>query len=339
VHFIFLHVKAEICYLVGLIAIVYRFYLTSPYTNIMLIQWYPGHMYKASKEIKETLPHVDLVIEVLDARIPFSSQNPMLATIRRDKPCIKILNKSDLADPDLTQQWQTYLEQEQGIKTLAVTNGHPEKIRQLADLCHKMLPAKAPAGKLITTLIMGIPNVGKSTLINILAGRMIAKTGNEPAITKMQQRIDIGNGIILLDTPGLLWPNVENRNSGYRLATTGAIKDTAISHDDIADYAADYLLQHYPDLVTARFSLEQLPDNAEELIKIIGKQRGCLRSGGRIEIDKVAKILLSELRAGTLGRITLETPAMMEQELAELVIIRAEKEAKKLARKQKRKSS
>ena len=305
----------------------------------MLIQWYPGHMHKASKEIKETLPQVDLIIEVLDARIPFSSQNPMLATIRGDKPCIKILNKSDLADPDITQQWQTYLEQEHSVKTLAVTNEHPEKIRQLPDLCHKMLPTKEPGGKLITTLIMGIPNVGKSTIINILAGRMIAKTGNEPAITKMQQRIDIGNGIILLDTPGLLWPNVDNKNSGYRLATTGAIKDTAIRHDDIADFAAEYLLQQYPDLLKTRFSLEQLPDSPEELLKIIGKQRGCLRSGGHIEIDKVAKILLAELRAGTLGRISLETPAMMEQELAELVIIREEKEARKKARKQKRKAS
>ena len=303
----------------------------------MLIQWYPGHMHKASKEIKHTLPQVDLIIEVLDARIPFSSQNPMLATLRGDKPCIKLLSKSDLADPEMTQQWQTYLEQEQGVKTLAVTVEHPEKIRQLAELCHKMLPTKQAAGKLITTLIMGIPNVGKSTVINILAGRMIAKTGNEPAVTKMQQRIDIGNGIILLDTPGLLWANLENKNTGYRLATTGAIKDTAISHDDIAYFAAEYLLNQYPDLVKTRFSLTQLPDKPEDLLSIIGKQRGCLRSGGRIEIDKAAKILLAELRAGMLGRISLETPAMMEQELIELVGVRAEREAKKKARLQQRK--
>src|SRR5512136_1772670 len=213
----------------------------------MLIQWYPGHMHKASKEIKAILPQVDLIIEILDTRIPFSSQNPMLTTLRGDKPCIKILSKSDLADPAITQQWQAYLEQEQGVKTLAVTIEQPEKIRQLPDLCHKMLPAKASSSRLLHTLIMGIPNVGKSTLINILARRVIAKTGNEPAITKMQQRIDIGNGIILLDTPGMLWPNVENKNSGYRLATTGAIKDTAISHENVAFFAAEYLLQHYPD--------------------------------------------------------------------------------------------
>jgi len=305
----------------------------------MLIQWYPGHMHKASKEIKEILPQVDLIIEILDARIPFSSQNPMLATLRGDKPCIKILSKSDLADPEITQQWQTYLEREQGVKTLAVTIDYPEKIRQLPDLCHKMLPAKAPSSRLINTLIMGIPNVGKSTLINILAGRMIAKTGNEPAVTKMQQRIAIGNGIILLDTPGLLWPNVENKNSGYRLATTGAIKDTAIDHEQIASFAADYLIHHYPDYLKTRFQLETLPQTEHELMEVIGKNRGCLRSGGRVELDKVAKILLAELRAGTIGRISLETPAMMEQELVELAVIREEKAAKKNARKQKWKGS
>ncbi len=305
----------------------------------MLIQWYPGHMHKASKEIKEILPQVDLIIEILDARIPFSSQNPMLATLRGDKPCIKILSKSDLADPEITQHWQTYLEQEQGVKTLAVTIEHPEKIRQLPDLCRKMLPAKANDSRLITTLIMGIPNVGKSTLINILAGRTIAKTGNEPAITKTQQRIAIGNGIVLLDTPGLLWPNVENKNSGYRLATTGAIKDTAIDHEQIAFFAAEYLLHQYPDTLKTRFQMERLPDTEQQLMEAIGKNRGCLRSGGRVDMDKVSKILLAELRAGMIGRISLETPAMMEQELVELAAIREQKAAKKIARNQKWKGS
>jgi ribosome biogenesis GTPase A len=296
-------------------------------------------MHKAGKEVKEILPQVDLIIEVLDARIPFSSQNPMLTALRGDKPCIKVLSKSDLADPGLTGQWQAYLEQEQGVKTLALSIEQPDKMRQLTELCHKMLPNKASSDKPIHTLIMGIPNVGKSTLINILAGRMIAKTGNEPAITKTQQRIDIGNGIILLDTPGMLWPNLENKNSGYRLATTGAIKDTAISHENVAFFAAEYLLQHYPDLLKARFQLEQLPQSEQELMEVIGKKRGCLGSGGRIEMDKVSKILLTELRSGTIGRISLETPAMMEKELAELVLIREQKEAKKKARKEKWKGS
>ncbi|MBT9098749.1 ribosome biogenesis GTPase YlqF [Methylovulum psychrotolerans] len=301
----------------------------------MLIQWYPGHMHKASKEIKAILPEIDLIIEVLDARIPFSSQNPMIGKLRGDKPCIKVLNKSDLADPELTPHWQDYLEQEQGVKTLAVTSGQPEKIRQITALCHKMVTKRA--GEQIHALIMGIPNVGKSTLINILAARTIAKTGNEPAITKMLQRIDIGNGIILLDSPGMLWANLENKNTGYRLATAGAIKDTAIQHDDIAAFLAEFLLQHYPETVKARFQLTQLPEHEAGLLEVIGKQRGCLRAGGKIDGDKVAKIILSEFRTGTLGKMTMETPAMMVQELAELEIIRAEKAAKKLLRKQKRK--
>ena len=305
----------------------------------MLIQWYPGHMHKASKEIKQTLHQIDIVIEVLDARIPFSSQNPMLSRLRGDKPCIKVLSKSDLADPNITQQWQSYLEQEQGVKSIAITVEQPDKIRNLTDLCHKMLPEKSGTDRLINTLIVGIPNVGKSTLINILAGRVIAKTGNEPAITKMQQRIAIGNGIVLMDTPGVLWPNVENKNSGYRLATTGAIKDTAIDHEQIADFAAEYLLVHYPDLIKERFNLIELPSSSSVLLDAIGKSRGCLRSGGKVDRDRVSKILLAELRSGMIGRLSFETPVMMEQELAELLIIQAEKAAKKEARKSKRKKS
>jgi ribosome biogenesis GTPase A len=299
----------------------------------MGIQWYPGHMHKAGKEIKEILPKVDLIIEILDARIPFSSENPMLAKLRGDKPCIKVLSKSDLADPERTQQWQVYLEQQKQVKTLALSNQQPEKMRQLIELCHQMLPAKEESLRMIHTLIMGIPNVGKSTLINILAGRQIAKTGNEPAITKTQQRIDIGHGIVLLDTPGMLWPNLENPNTGYRLAVTGAIKDTAIEHEDIAQFAGDYFLQYYPELVRERFQLEPLPKTGPELLAAIGKKRGCLKAGGRLEMDKAAKILLNEFRSGMLGRITLESPEMMEIELVELEVIRANKEAKKLARK------
>jgi ribosome biogenesis GTPase A len=298
----------------------------------MLIQWFPGHMHKASKEIKAALQEMDLMIEILDARIPFSSQNPALAKLRGDKPCIKVLSKCDLADDSLTQAWQDYLEREQNVKTLAVTMTQVEKIRQLHALCHKLVPRTENRSKPLHALITGIPNVGKSTLINILAGRTIAKTGNEPAVTKHQQRIDLGNGLVLFDTPGILWANIENKNSGYRLAATGAIKDTAISHDDVASFVGQYLLECYPDLVKTRFQLDTLPASESELLQLIGKKRGCLRSGGQVELDKVAKILLLELRNATIGKITFETPAMMVTELAELDIIRAEKAAKKLAR-------
>jgi ribosome biogenesis GTPase A len=305
----------------------------------MHIQWYPGHMHKASKEIKKVLPQIDLIIEVLDARIPFSSQNPMLSTLRGDKPCIKILSKTDLADPDTTLLWQNYLELEQGVKTLAVTTLQPEKIKQITQLCHKMIPEKGSNDKLIKAMIMGIPNVGKSTIINILADRMIAITGNEPAVTKRQQRITLKNNIVLSDTPGVLWPKVENKNSSYRLAATGAIKDTALEYTDVAFFTAEYLLKYYPEELKIRYQLEQLPENESDLMDTIGRKRGCLRAGKQVDLDKTSKILIAELRAGTIGKITLETPEIIENELMELALIKEKKAAKKSARKQKWKQS
>ncbi|MDH5361520.1 MAG: ribosome biogenesis GTPase YlqF [Gammaproteobacteria bacterium] len=284
----------------------------------MAIHWYPGHMHKASKEIKEALPKVDLFIEVLDARIPFSSENPVLTQLRGVKPVIKILNKSDLADPLITQQWQDYLEKEKGVKTLALTSSQPERIRQILELCRKLLPNKQ--GKIIHAMIMGIPNVGKSTIINILAGRTIAKTGNEPAVTKAQQRIDLSNNIVLHDTPGVLWPKIHNPHSGYRLAVTGAIKDTAMEYEDVAFYAVDYLLKAYPQNLMQRYELDSLPQTELEFLEQIGAKRGCLRSGGQVDLNKISKLLLTELRAGTIGVVSLETPAMREAELQQLVI-------------------
>lgn len=301
----------------------------------MLIQWYPGHMHKAGKEIKQALADIDLIIEIVDSRIPFSSENPKLAQLRGDKPCIKLLSKSDLADPDITALWQEHLEKERGIKSLAISTTQPDRIQNIHNLCKRIIPHKASRN--IHALIMGIPNVGKSTLINQLAGKMIAKTGNEPAITKVIQRIDLANGITLFDTPGMLWPNVENKNSGYRLATTGAIRDTAISHDDIAYFAVDYLLQAYPQLLKARFQLAELPATEKEFLEQVGKKRGCLQAGGVVNMDKISKIFLNELRSGMIGRISLETPAMAAVEMAELEVIRAKKAAEKEAKKSMRK--
>ena len=300
----------------------------------MHIQWYPGHMHKAGREIGKALPQVDLVIEVLDARIPFSSENPMLARLRGDKPCIKLLNKSDLADPQLTREWCSYLERLQAVNTMALHRGDRRGIAELVGLCRRLAPRRNTDHGVIRTIIVGIPNVGKSTLINLLAGRRITRTGNEPAVTKSQQHIKLSSGISLLDTPGVLWPNVENKNSGYRLAVTGAIRETAMEYDHVALFAAGYLLANYGTNLQRRYGFEQLPHSEIELVEEVGRRRGCLRKGGEVDLQRAAKLFIAEIRSGALGRITLETPAMMERELAELAAMRKRKAASKAGRRE-----
>lgn len=300
----------------------------------MAIQWYPGHMHKARKEIEEVMPQIDLVIEVLDARIPYSSENPMVAKLRQDKPCIKLLNKSDLADPEITNRWIEYLEQEQGVRAQAITTLQPAMVRKIPELCRKLVPVSEGALKDIRTMIMGIPNVGKSTIINTLAGRVIAKTGNEPAVTKAQQRINLKNGIVLSDTPGILWPKVDNEASGYRLAVTGAIKDTAMEYEDVALFAAAYFLHAYPEAMMERYKLTSLPATDIELLEEIGRRRGALRSGGHIDLHKASELLLHEFRSGKIGQLSLETPEMAQAEEVEVAKLLAEKEALKQAKKE-----
>ncbi|HDS1212770.1 TPA: ribosome biogenesis GTPase YlqF [Shewanella algae] len=300
----------------------------------MAIQWYPGHMHKARKEIEEVMPQIDLVIEVLDARIPYSSENPMVAKLRQDKPCIKLLNKSDLADPEITNRWIEYLEQEQGVRAQAITTLQPAMVRKIPELCRKLVPVSEGALKDIRTMIMGIPNVGKSTIINTLAGRVIAKTGNEPAVTKAQQRINLKNGIVLSDTPGILWPKVDNEASGYRLAVTGAIKDTAMEYEDVALFAAAYFLHTYPEAMMERYKLTSLPATDIELLEEIGRRRGALRSGGHIDLHKASELLLHEFRSGKIGQLSLETPEMAQAEEVEVAKLLAEKEALKQAKKE-----
>jgi ribosome biogenesis GTPase A len=287
--------------------------------------------------VEEILPQIHLIIEVLDARIPFSSQNPMIGKLRGDKPCIKVLTKSDLADPEMTEQWINYLDKKTGVKAIALTTQQPEKTQSLINLCRKMLPERDKGHNDIHVMIMGIPNVGKSTLINTLAGKTIAKTGNEPAVTKGQQRINLRNGIMLFDTPGMLWPKVESEQGSYRLATTGAIKDTAMDYDDVAFFAADFLLKHYPHLLSERYQLDELPSTELEFLETIGRKRGCLRSGGKVDLEKISTILLNEFRSGTLGRITLENPEETERETVVVEQQIAERAAKKAARKNARK--
>jgi len=309
----------------------------------MTIQWYPGHMHKAQKEIKEALPKVDLVIEVVDARIPYSSTNPMVAKFLSEtvntKPVIRLLNKSDLADPEITTLWCDTFDGQHGTKSLAISSKQPEQVKKIAKLCHKIFPDYHEKGKPIKAMIMGIPNVGKSTIINILSGRTIAKVGNEPAVTKRQQRIDLDEGIILFDTPGFLWPKIENSHSSYRLAITGAIKDTVIEYDDIAFYAVEYFSQVYPSRLISTYNLKELAEDTTQLLESMGRRRGCLQSGGRIDLDRICKILIHEYRNFTLGEISLETPVMIEKELVEVeefLRLKAEKDETRKKKKKRR---
>lgn len=307
----------------------------------MQIQWFPGHMHKAQKEIRQVLSGIDVVIELLDARIPFSSQNPMLADIRGQKPCIKLLHKSDLADSNLTAVWVEALEAQANTQVIVSNANNTAWVKTIPTLCRKITPIVRET-RPVHVLIVGIPNVGKSTVINLLAGRTIARTGNEPAITKAQQRVDIGNGVVLRDTPGVLWPNLDNINSGFRLAITGAIKDTAIDSADVAAFAADYLAFQYPQYLQQRYGVQR-PEglttewDAVNILEQIGHERGTIARGGLVDFDRVGKLLLTEIRAGVLGPMTLETPPMMNAELQQLAVIRAQRELKENKRKEQRK--
>ncbi|QOL25758.1 ribosome biogenesis GTPase YlqF [Thalassotalea sp. LPB0316] len=302
----------------------------------MAINWFPGHMHKAQKEIKEILPQIDVVIEVCDARLPFSSENPMITEIRGDKPLIKILNKSDLADENITKLWLDYLASQHNVQAIALTTDNPSVAKTIPSLIRKLVPHKDEAGKQINAVIMGIPNVGKSTLLNTLVGKAKAKVGNEPAVTKGQQRIRLEEGLYLYDTPGMLWPKIVNENSGYRLAITSAVKDTAFDHEDIACFAADYLLAAYPERLAERYKLEDMPVREIELIEEIGRKRGCVRSGGMVDFHKASEILINEIRDKTLGAISFETPDMVEQEIVYFDELEAQKIAEREARKKAR---
>ena len=304
----------------------------------MQIQWFPGHMHKARLQIKAAQPKVDLFIELLDARIPYSSENPMLAELRGDKPALKLLSKSDLADVSLLKRWQQYLNTQQNTKAKAISTANPASIHRIKDLCHEMLPAKKASGRPIMAMIVGIPNVGKSTLINTLAGKPVAKTGNEPAVTKGQQRINLGDGVSLMDTPGVMWPNVENPNSGSRLAAIGSIKDTAMDYAEVGFFLGKYLTTAYPELLKERYGLEEISPNIVELMDAIGKKRGCLGKGGMVDWDRTSRILLTDFRSGKIGLVTLETPEMMIEEKKQVVVTSAAKAEKKASRKEARRA-
>ncbi|WP_286238888.1 ribosome biogenesis GTPase YlqF [Neptuniibacter halophilus] len=304
----------------------------------MSINWFPGHMHKARKEIAKVMDEVDVIIEVLDARLPQSSENPLVDTLRKGKPTLKLLNKSDLADDEKTEAWLEYFNSLPDTRAMALNHTQKKLINRIAEICKQMVPGRSDAGRPVRAMIMGIPNVGKSTLINALLGRKIAKVGNEPAVTKSQQRFTARNGLALSDTPGILWPKIEDPDSGYRLAASGAIKDTAIEHEDVALFATGFMSQDYPQRLAERFNLKEMPDHAQGVLDEIGRRRGCLRPGGIVDRNKAATLLLNEIRSGKLGKISFETVAEWQHKrhLAELERLAAEAAAAEEAAESKR---
>ncbi len=272
----------------------------------MSIQWFPGHMHKARKEIAKVISQIDVVIEVLDARLPQSSENPLVQELRGQKPVIKVLNKSDLADAGRTRKWLKYLTTD-STHAMALRMDQKQELQQLVALCKKTAPGRVTADRPVRVMIMGIPNVGKSTLINALMGRKIAKVGNEPAVTKSQQRFVSHNGLAVFDTPGILWPKIKDVDASYRLAASGAIRDTVVEYEDIALYSLAFLIRDYPQLLQQRFKLAQLPASADEALDEIGRRRGCLKSGGVINRTKAGEIVIGDLRSGLIGRLSFET--------------------------------
>jgi ribosome biogenesis GTPase A len=274
----------------------------------MSIQWYPGHMTKARQAMASVMPSQDVIIEVLDARMPGSSENPVVLELRKQKPCIKVLSKSDLADPEVTASWLRYLAGEKVAVIATRMDRQVEARTRIAQLCTKLALHPSGPGKTVRAMVVGIPNVGKSTLINTLMERKVAKVGDEPAVTKSQQKVTLKNGMTVSDNPGILWPKIEDSAASLRLAFGGAIPDTAMDYESVALFGAAFLLERYPELLRARYKLTDLPASASALLAEIGKRRGGLRAGGVVDVHKAADVLVHDFRSGALGRISLEAP-------------------------------
>ncbi len=282
----------------------------------MTIEWYPGHMGKATKKIAELMRNVDVVIEVLDARLPASSSNKVLEELRRNKPCIKVMNKNDLADPAVTKAWVRTFEKQDGVRALPLSAKQFREVNQLIKLCQSLAPNRGKPGRSLRVMVVGIPNVGKSTLINTLVGKCKAKVGDKPAITTCAQQIDLRSGIVLSDTPGLLWPDMSDQIAAYRLASSGAIGAGAFDYTEVGLFAADFMMQRYRELLISRYRLTDVPDSTTALLEQIGRRLGCLAAGGTIDLHRAAEAFLRELRAGKIGRVSFEEPAQHPCETA-----------------------
>lgn len=305
----------------------------------MPIQWFPGHMNVTKKAIAERVSEgIDVVIELLDARLPGSSTNPMLQALTVGRPRLKVLNKQDLADPDVTARWLAHFNAQPDTRAIALDASERAPAQQLVAGCHALAPNRGGMAKPMRVLICGVPNVGKSTLINTLKGERKAKTGDEAGITRLEQRITLADDFYLWDTPGMLWPRIIVDKSGYNLAASGAVGRNAYDEEEVALELLDYLRQHYAPLLEARFKLDEpiAQMQGEEVLEAIGRKRGALLGKGRVNLQKAAEIVMNEFRAGTIGRVSLETPEEFAQWLAAGEQKDAQREARKAARKKAR---
>ena len=284
----------------------------------MSIQWFPGHMNAARRKAAESMEKVDLVIEVLDARLPQASSNPMIEELRiaRQRPCLKILNKSDLADPVATKAWLAHYSAQPQVHAVALSCKKPSDVAKIPGMCLKIAPHRGTVLKPLRMMIMGIPNVGKSTLMNALLKKRVAKVGDEPAVTKTQQRLYLGNDMVLIDTPGMLWPKIIHPTDGLMLAASHAIGVNAVIEEEVAVFLAGILLQHYPSLLSARYGFKTEGIDAVGVVEGVAARRSYRLKGGDPDLEKAANTLLQDYRSGAIGRISLETPASRIELLA-----------------------
>ncbi|QBE62584.1 ribosome biogenesis GTPase YlqF [Pseudoduganella lutea] len=305
----------------------------------MAIQWFPGHMNAAKKKAAEQMADVDVVIEVVDARLPQASTNPLVEELRkfRSKPCLKVLNKIDLADPDATNAWIRHFEQDATVTAYAMTTKKPSDVAKVIDKARALAPHRGVPTKPLRMMIMGIPNVGKSTLMNALLKRRVAKVGDEPAVTKTQQKIYLDMNTAIIDTPGLLWPKIEMPSDGLALAASHAIGANALIEEEVAEWLAAELLARYPQLLAARYGFKLEGMDAIAVVEGIAQRRGFRIRGGDWDYEKASHMLLQDYRSGALGRISLETPETRAAALAvfaEQERIKAEAVAAKAAEKE-----
>jgi ribosome biogenesis GTPase A len=283
-------------------------------------------MNKAKKAIAERVPDIDIVIEMLDARLPASSANPMLAQLTRNKRALKILNKQDLADPQVTRLWLDHYNAQPNTRALALDASDRAPTQKLIAACRELTPTRGGLDKPLRVLICGIPNVGKSTLINSMTGRRAAKTGNEPGITKSQQRILLADDFELFDTPGMLWPKILVEEGGYNLAASGAIGRNAMDEEEVSLVLLGYLMRRYPAELCHRYKLDGIEGLQDiDVLEAIGRKRGAMLPGGRVNVQKAAEVVLTDFRAGAIGRITLERP----EEWVEWLKVAREREARR----------